>query len=465
MFKVNAKDKTSLKISKLGNGISCYLISSKRVSLEIYLVLNVGSRNDELDKRGIAHYLEHMLLAFEKVEEEKLGAINKIWGCTNFEETVYHITTTNKVEDIKKTLKIIKKIIEGNTLIESNLEKVRQDIIEEWDFQVNYQGWATEKEKQMSALKNEIQEKLNLVVLPKDNQFKQRNDIFPCMKSAFEVKRDFPVGSLNHIKSINFEDVKAFHQNHYVGAEVSLLVIGDINSNQIINIFEQEIKFEKKQDKLSKSKVEIMDSNQSCGVLTYNQENRYEITVYFLKGQKHFLCEKTKKYNVIEKIAMFMLTQYIEDQLIKRNYEVRTSYTETVWLMENNKLYSISIEFETCKDMLLTQKEIVTLLKSYRVVSLSYYDRRQLKRMMMTFLSEDKIDFLVDICIGECIYKEAIHEILDIYKWIKQICLQLTVNSINQIINSIINDTEMYIYCNETNYKKNQSVVERFNIN
>ena len=91
-----------MMIYKLNNGLTC-LINNKKssFSFNILLLVKVGSRNEVVGKRGLAHYLEHMMFKGTKRRKNSKAISNNIYskgGDTNaftgFDITGYYIDSS-----------------------------------------------------------------------------------------------------------------------------------------------------------------------------------------------------------------------------------------------------------------------------------------------------------------------------------------------------------------------------------
>ena len=118
---VNPSDKMPIdpqvKIGKLDNGLTYYIRQNKRPEkkVELRLVVNVGSINEDDDQQGLAHMAEHMAFNgtthFKKndivsfLQDIGVGFGNDLNAYTSFDETVYILPIpTEKPGNIEKRI-------------------------------------------------------------------------------------------------------------------------------------------------------------------------------------------------------------------------------------------------------------------------------------------------------------------------------------------------------------------------
>ena len=90
-------------VYKLNNGLTCIINNKKSsYSFNILLLVKTGSRNEKNGKRGLAHYLEHMMFKGTERRKNSKAISNNIYskgGDTNaftgFDVTGYYIESSS----------------------------------------------------------------------------------------------------------------------------------------------------------------------------------------------------------------------------------------------------------------------------------------------------------------------------------------------------------------------------------
>lgn len=99
------------------------------------VILNTGSRDEEKDEQGIAHFIEHVI--FKGTKKRKayhiLSRIEDVGGelnaYTTKEETAVYATLLN--EDYERSMELISDIVANSTFPEREMEKEKEVVIEE----------------------------------------------------------------------------------------------------------------------------------------------------------------------------------------------------------------------------------------------------------------------------------------------------------------------------------------------
>lgn len=188
----------------LKNNISYYLYptSECRKEITIELLVNVGSNQDDLIP-GTAHFLEHMLLGFDRSGEDEKCCYDSIYGKTGFNLTSYKIKiASNDIKIVTGALEILRDILLGKTLIEDMYGMVFSDICLEFD-----------------------------------RYFLNNTDIKLLEGISIDQCR-FPIGNQKKLYKLDFNLVKQFWNLWYIESPVALVAAGDFN----VNNMEEEIK-------------------------------------------------------------------------------------------------------------------------------------------------------------------------------------------------------------------------------
>lgn len=158
----------------------------------VELLVKVGSEQDG-NNRGVAHFLEHMLLGFDRVSKTARENYEYIWGNTSFTSTSFKIQLKRGQENsLKNSLKILRDICLGKTLDESLFGMILNDVIDE------FHRFSFDKKE--SALLQELS----------------------------YGKAYFPIGEKEYLYALDYGKVLSFFNRFYSNSPIALVVIENI---------------------------------------------------------------------------------------------------------------------------------------------------------------------------------------------------------------------------------------------
>jgi len=129
-------EKTTTQITILKNGLRIttdYMPEVESVSFAVWV--NTGSRDENKQNNGIAHFLEHMAFkgtktrTYKDIAEEFDNIGGHYNAFTSEEETVYHAKTLKNT--LEKSIEIIADILQNSIFDQEEMEKERQVILQE----------------------------------------------------------------------------------------------------------------------------------------------------------------------------------------------------------------------------------------------------------------------------------------------------------------------------------------------
>lgn len=186
----------------LSNGLT-YCVRETDIEKDevmLSLVLKVGSLQESDSENGLAHLVEHMSMVFDKYRYYTDDVQYSSMGLTDFDRTVYVIKCPNSNEAIRHGLFILKQIALGNYIKIEALDEVKQDVLKE-------------------VITNHKGRKSKVFKIIFDNSF---------------YKSRLPMGDEEVIKSLSFEQVKAFHEKWYTPDRMAINIAGDIITDEVI---------------------------------------------------------------------------------------------------------------------------------------------------------------------------------------------------------------------------------------
>ena len=213
---------------KLGNGHRVTIVPMEGSPAVVKNYVNVGSLNETDDIKGISHFLEHMAFNGTKGSEgytklnqgDPFNKIDKLGGWTNA-STNYALTdyvnSTPLLEskDLEEQIKVLAAMTEDLALTKDMVEKEKGPVCSE----------------------------INMIL---DNP--QTIAIDQTVRSLFNIKSsadELVGGSVEHIKNLNQDKVKAYYDKYYTPDNMNLVITGDIDPQKTIELVAKNFKSNK----------------------------------------------------------------------------------------------------------------------------------------------------------------------------------------------------------------------------
>ena len=197
-------------VTKLKNNM---LLITERVngvnSVGINLWVKVGSRHEQIDKIGLAHFLEHM--AFKGTTTRSALDIAKTFDAvggnfnayTDKEHTVYHLKVMKK--DIHTALEVLTDIVLNSSFPEEEIVREKDVVLQEI-----YQTHDTPSS----------------IIFDKYVEVAYQEQIFgkPIL------------GSVQTVQNFSKEDLVYYMDTHYFGSNLVLAISGDISHDEVLKM-------------------------------------------------------------------------------------------------------------------------------------------------------------------------------------------------------------------------------------
>ena len=255
-------------IKKLSNGISYEFRECDMDICYVSLIVWNGSLKDR-GRYGIAHFLEHMLMQMD-YEGYGVGDDFSCVGTTSFEYTKYVISTHNEMGNILNAIRIILDIFRGTHLLPDNMEKVRQDIVNEYN------------------------------VVSESPFF----EVYRSFVKKLGISEYMPIGNLHDIRCITYMDIIENFKSGYSVENAHIIILGG----------EKEWG-ERIWKKIVENDFKVMPQNSSLRVPTSLNRNYKNIkengTVIFLKLK--YVCTDTVYYDLVESMALTFLEELFKE--------------------------------------------------------------------------------------------------------------------------------------------------------
>ena len=186
----------------LSNGIKYHRLNFDDNIISCALIVKSGSLRDS--RSGEAHFVEHMLLDFlrlnQKYNQYSISKRLNVSGKTSFDRTCYYFACINEM--FTEVLRMMKDIINGSYLDKRQFEEVRQEIIDE--FERNYP------------------------IIFREEAF------LKC--ATAELGWNMPIGCIDDIKIIQYEDVKEYFFREYITSNLALGIVGNADDKLVDKI-------------------------------------------------------------------------------------------------------------------------------------------------------------------------------------------------------------------------------------
>lgn len=201
----------SVTVGKLENGLTYYIRKNDRPEkkVELRLVVNAGSLQEDDDQLGLAHFTEHMAFNGSKNFKKNdivsfLQSIGVEFGAdlnayTGFDETVYILPIpTEKKENVEKAFQILEDWASSITFQDSELDKERGVVLEE------------------ERLGKGADDRMFRVTYPK-------------MFEGSRYANRLPIGKPEIIKKFKPETIKRFYRDWYRPDLMAVIAVGDVD--------------------------------------------------------------------------------------------------------------------------------------------------------------------------------------------------------------------------------------------
>jgi predicted Zn-dependent peptidase len=195
-------NQSTLKITTLENGLKILFYKTKNKTTNISLYVRAGEANSTKNSRGVAHFVEHLILEASKnyKDSETINfAVNKFGGDINAmvdqEETGFVVNILNK--HYKEGIKVLADCIQNPLFLEKDIKKERKVILNE------------------------------AILCDEDFDDLMRRKLLSKMyeNSPFSINI---IGKKSTIKKISREQILDFYNKYYLPNNMFIVITGDI---------------------------------------------------------------------------------------------------------------------------------------------------------------------------------------------------------------------------------------------
>ncbi len=289
---------SNVRAGKLTNGLAYYILPNKKPEqrVELRLVLNAGSINEDDDQQGLAHMCEHMAFNgtthFKKneivsfLQDIGVGFGNDLNANTSFDRTIY--------------------ILPIPTDKPGNLEKGFQ-VLEDWAHNVTYLNDDIDGER------NIILEESRLGKGAADRMYRK---IYPKLFKGSLYGNRLPIGLDSIIRGFRYESLKRFYNDWYRPDLMAVVVVGDITvekAEELINKHFSALTNPSPERKREYAPVPPYSANDAI-VVTDKEATRYNIYIQYSNFEKKpVISESGYKYHIIQSLFTAIFNQRLQE--------------------------------------------------------------------------------------------------------------------------------------------------------
>lgn len=198
---------------RLDNGLRYIILPNElpRHNIEVRMVMNVGSLQEENNQRGGAHFLEHSAFIGTKhfpqrtlidyFEQQGMKFGRDINAFTGFDRTIYWLSLPHHSEN--------------DGVLDTTFLALR-----DWLCDLSFDNERVKKERG--------------VIVEELRDYQQNDDFYSLKMGQNRYADRIPLGTERDINSIDSDRLKAFYKRWYTPSHATVLVIGQVNVAEIV---------------------------------------------------------------------------------------------------------------------------------------------------------------------------------------------------------------------------------------
>lgn len=434
----------AVRIGHLDNGLTYYIRHNGEPEgqANFYIAQKVGSILEEENQRGLAHFLEHMcfngtqhfpgngVIQYCERIGVKFGA--DLNAYTSIDETVYNIDNVPvaKVpEAVDSCLRILYDWADGLLLADEDIDKERGVIHEEWRTRSNA-------------------------------QMRQIETILPRLYPGNRYGNRLPIGLMEVVDNFPYKALRDYYEKWYRPDQQGVVVVGDIDVDEmetkIKNIFGTIAKPENPAERIY---FPVEDNREPIVIMTADKEQSYAIAQIFCKHDPFPSEAKSgMQYLVYEyavQMAAMMFNQRLEE--IARQADppfIQAAIGDGEFFISKTKhALSGSVVSDESKISSAVSTVYREMLRGVRNgFTESEYDRARaeyLTQVESAYKQRDKVKS-AKFCkeyVRHFLDNEPIMGIENEYALSQQFCPNIPVETINQIVASLVTEGNLALVC------------------
>ena len=192
----------NILIGNLTNGLTTYLRKIDRAEDAVLLSISInkGSLNETDEESGVAHFLEHMIIDCNAMSGISFKRVYRR-AYTDFFETTYLFNCNKK--DLSYCLSIVAKLIKGEYLQESEIERVKERVLNEY-----------------MEVTNSVNYKIMQVLC--------ENNIRYCSH--------YPIGTRKSIEAMTYQKIINFFERYYSAQNMAIVIVGNFQEATAVEL-------------------------------------------------------------------------------------------------------------------------------------------------------------------------------------------------------------------------------------
>jgi hypothetical protein len=401
----------NLIVSNLKHGIRCYAMEAKFDLSYVYFIL-VIKRGALADKTffGEAHFVEHILLDFDRQNLYKNKIEYAVIGTTGFDKTIFRLSCKNIKKDIEKLIIIIKNIITGKYLVKDNIDDIRKDIINEY----------------------------NNKVLDNIEHSKMYKNLFTLLK----LSNSLPIGNINDINRIKYEDLVSYFNKNYKPENMAVIALGNFNSKAMIKKIDKVFSNDFFIDNIGFFEEKKINFNKVHRLYKKNSSNTLFIHVFIL----NIIDYNVVNSKLTESIVITFMEEILDEILDKIVNDVKIEISQFSY---RNRFIHITV---------LPKKSTNDLEKKIKIVCskiLKYLDTKKCNKLLdkifiayYDFFHQQSIDVLQQLnqIIEAFLYNKEIYNDNDLILNLQGLSKKDVLLELNRILKNILQNINVYFF-------------------
>lgn len=440
-----------VKVGKLDNGLTYYIRQNKKPEqkVELRLVVNAGSINEDDDQQGLAHMAEHMAFNgtknFKKndivsfLQDIGVGFGNDLNAYTSFDETVY--------------------ILPIPTSKPGNLEKGFQ-VLEDWAHNVTYLDDDIEGERAIILEESRLGKGAN------DRMFRK---IFPKLFAESKYADRLPIGVDSIIKNFKYDAIRRFYRDWYRPDLMAVVVVGDIEPEKAEEMVRKHFSSLKTPANPRKRELAPLPpyKNSDAIVVTDKEATSYTFSVnYPAVAVKPSATIGDYRNDLVQQLFTSLMNQRLQELTQKENppfifasasfssfargHEAFNAFGSTGTGDVNKGLNALADEVERVKRYGFTPAELDRAKKNM----LAFYER--------TYNNRDKTESgnYVQEYINHFLEQEPAPGIEKEFEYVKAIMPAITIDEVNAVAKKLKEEKNPLVYVAGPDPKANEKLPE-----
>ena len=441
VFSQNLQEKLALdpavKTGKLDNGLTWYYRQNKKPEqkVELRLVINAGSINEDDDQQGLAHMAEHMAFNgtthFKKndivsfLQDIGVGFGNDLNAYTSFDQTVY--------------------ILPIPTDKPGNLEKGFQ-VLEDWAHNVTYKDEDIEGERAIILEESRLGKGAN------DRMYRK---LYPKLFAGSRYANRLPIGVDSIIKTFKYDAIRRFYKDWYRPDLMAVIVVGDIEPSKAEELIKKHFAgLTNPANERPRLNVEMPAySKAEAMVVTDKEATNYAVAVnYSVYKNPPLATVAGYREELVEQMFTTMLNQRMQELTQQssppflfgsssfgsyaRYYEGFSAFASAGTGDPEKSLKVLTEEIERAKKFGFTAGELERAKKNL----LNTYERQYNNR------DKTESENYVEEYINFFLEQEASPGIEKEFELVKALAPGITLEEVNSVSNRFKNDTNPFVY-------------------